>query len=275
MFWCDYIYCNKKTGLKTLFKSNMMQTVLLAAAVAVAPPQWMVESDKRFAELYNSQNFTGVQSIYNPGAELIPPTADTFLLGKNLAPFFKQAYESGLRNLSLTPTHVLQESDSLWHEIGESSDSTGKGTYYVRWIKPGNVWEIAFDCMSIGVPSSSSSLVKATPPSWMAAQLKKGLELWNSQNFEALAAMYNSGAKFVPYSSDRYIFQPHLESYFKSVTPTPMTANGFLAGYQESPTLYHAIGFTTTKYGTAKWYCRFIKPEFEDWQIAFELSVIA
>eukprot|EP01060_Flectonema_neradi_P001278 TRINITY_DN10753_c0_g1_i1.p1 TRINITY_DN10753_c0_g1~~TRINITY_DN10753_c0_g1_i1.p1 ORF type:complete len:257 (+),score=39.99 TRINITY_DN10753_c0_g1_i1:45-815(+) len=255
----------------------MMQTVLFAAAVAVVPPQWMIDADKKFGELYNAQNFTGVQSIYNPGAELIPPTADGFLLGNKLAPFFKQAYDGGLRNLSLTPTHVLQESDTLWHEIGESSDSTGKGTYYVRWVKPADVWEIAFDCMSIGVPSNSSgsSMVKDQPPSWMVPLLKKSMELWNSGKYDELAGMYNPGAQFVPYSADSYILQPQLATYFKKIGDgVTMLKNEFLTGYQESPKLYHAIGLTTTKFGTSKWYLRYIQLDSGEWQVAFELSVI-
>lgn len=109
--------------------------------------------DSKFQKLYNAQDFAGVASLYNPGADLIPPTCDTFLNNRtSITGFFKASYEHGLKTIhSMVPTKVHVENSALWHEIGFIKHSLGQGPYYVRWINPtGSMWQIAFDIMSIG-----------------------------------------------------------------------------------------------------------------------------
>eukprot|EP01061_Rhynchopus_euleeides_P040587 TRINITY_DN6996_c0_g2_i1.p1 TRINITY_DN6996_c0_g2~~TRINITY_DN6996_c0_g2_i1.p1 ORF type:complete len:259 (+),score=86.32 TRINITY_DN6996_c0_g2_i1:87-863(+) len=257
----------------------MLQLLVVAAAVSVDPPQWMIDADASFGAMYNAQNFTGVQGLYNPGAELIPPGAGTFLLGNQLADFFQSAYNSGLRDLSLKPVHVRQEGDSLWHEIGEVRDSTGNGTYYVRWVKPaGSDWQIAFDCMSIGAPSAAMQRVggkgagPVAPPAWLVQKNAESVQLWNTKNFTGIAAQFNPGAQMVPYTADSYILQPDLAAYFASL-PYYSHQSDILVVYEESSTLLHVIGQIRASYGTSKYYLRWIQ-NGDDWQIAFELSVI-
>eukprot|EP00755_Sulcionema_specki_P029275 Sspe_Gene.91814::Locus_63438_Transcript_1_1_Confidence_1.000_Length_891::g.91814::m.91814 len=79
-----------------------------------------------------------------------------------------------VKNLSLTPLHTMQESDTLWHEIGQVVDSAEKGLYYVRWVKVNNDWQMAFDCMAIGAKPSNRPLRTSLSdiPDWLQAQDK-------------------------------------------------------------------------------------------------------
>eukprot|EP01061_Rhynchopus_euleeides_P015364 TRINITY_DN2623_c0_g1_i1.p1 TRINITY_DN2623_c0_g1~~TRINITY_DN2623_c0_g1_i1.p1 ORF type:complete len:282 (+),score=83.84 TRINITY_DN2623_c0_g1_i1:62-847(+) len=261
----------------------MLQLLLIAAAISVDPPQWMIDADAKFSALYNAQNFTGVQSIYNPGAQLIPPGAGKFLVQAELADFFASAYSSGLRSLSLRPVHVLQESDSLWHEIGETQDTSGNGTYYVRWIKTAaGEWQIAFDCMSIGVPSTAMQRLAGqggvagpvAPPAWLVKRSTDSVQMWNAKNYTGLVSWFNPGAQFVPYSADSFIKQPDLASYLASLPYVAEQSCEVTLVFEESPTLLHVILEVRTAYGSSKVYLRYFL-NGNDWQIAFELSLIS
>jgi len=110
--------------------------------------QWY---DNEFSYFFNKEDFDAVASFYNPGAQLIPPTCDSYVLQGQLAAFFKAAHDSGISTIKLKPTVVVQESSTLIHEIGANSINHGTDEpYYVRWIGNGTAWQLAFDIMSIG-----------------------------------------------------------------------------------------------------------------------------
>ena len=238
----------------------------------------MVDADTQFGLRYNAANFTGVQDFYNPGAELIPPTADTFLLGNTLASFFEASYKAGLRDVSMTPKHVLQESDSLWHELGEVKDSTGSGMYYVRWINPtGSQWQIAFDCMSVGAQDAArrrDAVEVDTPtPQWMNESVHHITDALNKHNYTGAASFYNPGAQFVPGSADAFLLQPQLADFFAAQHWGHIEVRVVLA-YQEADTLWHCIGESKVDgQKPTRWYIRWVRPA-DVWQIAFELAYI-
>ena len=134
-----------------------LASALTAVLVHSSPFDVITAKDKEWSEYYNTGNWAGLQSCYNPAAEVVPPTADGFLLGNETGAFFRGA---GLKNVSLTPLHVIQEAPALIHELGQATHSAGTFRYYVRWIKPmGADWQIALDVFPIGEAKSARSLV--------------------------------------------------------------------------------------------------------------------
>lgn len=70
--------------------------------------------------------------------------------GNETGAFFKEA---GLKDVSLVPFDVIQESAGLLHELGTAFHSAGKFKYYVRWIKlAGRDWQLAADIFPIDEP---------------------------------------------------------------------------------------------------------------------------
>jgi len=127
------------------------RSVFEQVAVRDNPYPIIQEKDKEFTVAFNKEDFDTVASFYNPGAQLIPPTCDGYVLQTQLAAFFKAAHYSGIATIDLKPTVVVQESSTMIHEIGANSINQGPaGPYYVRWINNGTEWQLAFDIMSIG-----------------------------------------------------------------------------------------------------------------------------
>jgi len=115
------------------------------------PYEMIKDLDKEFTDAFNKESFDTVASFYNTGAQLIPPTCDGYVIQPQLAAFFKAAHDSGISTINLKPTVVVQESQTLIHEIGSNSINQGTGEpYYVRWIYNGTNWQLAFDIMAIG-----------------------------------------------------------------------------------------------------------------------------
>jgi len=120
-------------------------------AVKSDPYILIADLDKEFTKVFNDENFDAVASLYNTGAQLVPPTCDGYVLQSQLAAFFKAAHDSGITTIDLKPTVVVQESSTLIHEIGSNSINSGsQEPYYVRWIFNGTNWQLAFDIMAIG-----------------------------------------------------------------------------------------------------------------------------
>eukprot|EP01062_Namystynia_karyoxenos_P074497 TRINITY_DN71409_c0_g1_i1.p2 TRINITY_DN71409_c0_g1~~TRINITY_DN71409_c0_g1_i1.p2 ORF type:complete len:262 (+),score=116.53 TRINITY_DN71409_c0_g1_i1:76-861(+) len=254
-------------------------TVLLAAPALGAIPDWLVKKDQEFAALFNAGNFSAVANLYNPGALLIPPTADQFLTQDKLAAFFASAHKGGLSGLSITPLHVLEESPTLVHEIGRVSSTQGTGTFYARWVKPGADWQYAVDIMAIGAHSnrSSSKAQGMVPvPSWMQQKDADWGSLFNAGNYAGVAAQYNPGAQLIPPTADQFLKQPALAAFFegaaksglKDVKITPKHV------FEETPgMLVHEIGVVADSAGSNPYYVRWINSG-GDWQIAFDIMAI-
>jgi len=115
------------------------------------PKKLIRELDSQFTNDFNSGYWTEVAKLYNPGAQLIPPTCDQYVLQPALAAFFEAAHKSGINTIDLQPMVVIQESANLIHEIGANKINGGPpDTYYVRWINNGTEWQLALDIMVIG-----------------------------------------------------------------------------------------------------------------------------
>ena len=240
----------------------------------------------------STQDFGRVQSYYNPGALLIPPTADQFIPGTQVGAFFKEVYASGLVNLSLVPTMLSLESPTLYHEIGLVSDSgsPNPSPYYVRWIKPaaGADWQVAVDIMAIGAPEAASAATAAGPPTKnefgddpaaiIAAKDKALAAAYNSQDFAGCQAFYNPGALIVPPTADAFVPGTGAADFFKAAYASGLH-NLSLAPqmlHQESATLIHEIGLVGDSMSPAPgpYYVHWVKPAGADWQIAFDIMAI-
>ena len=92
-----------------------------------SPMETIAALDKEFQQLYNSQDFAGVASLYNPGADLIPPTCDTLINNQtSITTFFEESFAHGLKTVHrLAPTKVFVEKSDLWHEIGLCTSCVG------------------------------------------------------------------------------------------------------------------------------------------------------
>jgi len=116
------------------------------------PSDLIAKLDKVFTDDFNEGYWTDVANLYNPGAQLIPPTCDQYVLQPDLAEFFLAAHNEGIKTIDLSPVVVVQESPTLIHEIGQNKINGGPpGPYYVRWINNGTQWQLALDIMSIGI----------------------------------------------------------------------------------------------------------------------------
>ena len=265
---------------------------LATSAAAQQPIDVIKDLDDKFNAAYNAQQFATVAGFYNPGADLVPPTGDAFVPGVAAESFFKQAFASGLTNLTLTPLAVHEESSSLWHEIGNATHSLqpGGGFYYVRWIKPLNTWQIAFDCLSIGGAQSNAQSHHANSREHPASRednvtaLLRGLSdgiaaRYNAQDFAGVVGAFNPGALYVPPASSTFLDTAGLQAYLASsympgasLTLTPLVAK------QESPILIHHIGVAITTQAAStsvtNFYIRWIWLPVGGWQIAFQLAII-
>jgi len=116
------------------------------------PFKMVADHDKVFSDEFNNQNWTAVAALYNPRAQLIPPTCDGYVLQPQLAAFFEAAHGNGINTINLEPVVVLQENKHLIHEIGGNkvNGANSSEPYYVRWMRNGSDWQLAFDIMAIG-----------------------------------------------------------------------------------------------------------------------------
>lgn len=128
-----------------------MRKISEQMAIKEDPFELLSKLDREFTDDFNNGYWTNVANLYNPGAQLIPPTCDAYILQPDLAAFFKAAHDSGINTLDLQPKVVVQENTALIHEIGSNRINGGSPEpYYVRWIYNGTAWQLAFDIMIIG-----------------------------------------------------------------------------------------------------------------------------
>ena len=99
----------------------------VSATERASPMETIAALDKEFQKRYNSQDFAGVATLYNPGADLTPPTCDALINNRTaITDFFKDSFDHGLKIVhQLTPTKVFVEESDLWHEIGLCASCVG------------------------------------------------------------------------------------------------------------------------------------------------------
>lgn len=255
-----------------------------AAPIDTAPIDTIRSLDARLAAMYNAQNFSGVASLYNPGAEIIPPTGNTFIKGSDAAAFFKDGYDSGVTDLKLTPLTVQAESPTLYHEIGNVTHALqpGGGLYYVRWFLAGGAWQVALDAMAMGLALDPSHAPVTPQPPTAAARTVQAMEdkwsaAYNAGDFGGVAALYNPGAQLIAPESSAFLAQPGLAAFFKAGAAAGITGVKLSTAnvHQESATLIHEIGTVASDAGGATYYVRWIKPsDAAPWQIAFDIMSI-
>lgn len=181
--------------------------------VAETPKETIAALDKQYATYFNAGSYDKLAAMYHPDSDVVPPTADRFVKHSQLQALFAGFAKEGLEDIALEPLNVIEETDTLWHEIGNlthKGDPSG-GLYYARWIKPDTEWLYAFDMMVMG-----NGLKKKAAPADDAkapvavhkkrdnvTQIVDALEtMWtallDTGDYEGLAAMYNPGAQLIP-----------------------------------------------------------------------------
>ena len=105
-----------------------------------------------------------------PSAILIPPPADSFVVGHVAITKFFQEGASAIKNPVLTPLVVHPEGPTVSHEIGNVTfvGNEAGNLYYVRWEHRSSKWTIAADIMAIGEPGAAAEHV-------LAEQLRKAV----------------------------------------------------------------------------------------------------
>lgn len=275
---------------------RVLALICLAATASAAPIDTVRALDKKFADFYNAGNIDAVASLYGPGAQLIPPTADGFLNGAALKDFFAGAYAHGLKDLSLTPLNVFAEANGLlMHEIGNVTHSLepNGGLYYVRWEMSTvtGVWQVALDCMAISKawpppPAAVVAAAKRPASDDNVTALIRGLDekfagMYNEGNFAGVADLYNPSAQLVPMTTpaglgDQFItgrkafagfFADAAKEGIANLTLTPTIT------LQEGAHLIHEIGEVSSAVGGGKYYVRWIDTE-SAWQVDVDIMSI-
>jgi len=108
--------------------------------------------------------------MYSPSAILIPPPADSFVVGHVAITKFFQEGAASIKKPVLTPLVVQPEGATVSHEIGNVTfvGNEAGNLYYVRWEHRSSKWTIAADIMAIGEPGAAAEHV-------LAEQLRKAV----------------------------------------------------------------------------------------------------
>eukprot|EP00301_Raphidiophrys_heterophryoidea_P021923 c6200_g1_i1.p1 GENE.c6200_g1_i1~~c6200_g1_i1.p1 ORF type:complete len:316 (+),score=84.51 c6200_g1_i1:34-948(+) len=271
----------------------------LSLNAQVDPNALITQLNNRLADLYNSQNFSGIASeLYYQGALIIPSDQAELLSGDYVASFFQSLSDQGHANVKLVPLVVLQVSENVIHELGSWTDTApSTARFYVRWLRSSDdpaVWKVAFNIATLEFASTSSAtahpsvphgsltsgaaLSNPTPEDIIGARNARFLELYNSQNFTGLQnELYALGSYMVPFTSDAFIPQPNLGSFWQAQYQggvTNLTIKS-VSLFQESPSLIHEIGFAAFAAGSGFYYSRWT---YEDtvslWQYSFDVGAL-
>eukprot|EP00299_Pterocystis_sp_00344_P001255 c11089_g1_i1.p1 GENE.c11089_g1_i1~~c11089_g1_i1.p1 ORF type:complete len:295 (-),score=54.96 c11089_g1_i1:50-934(-) len=273
--------------LPALPQVNLPQRLSQTTGCDPQPSKIIVERETIFAALFNAQDFDLIEQIfYNPGAQLIPPSADSYLLASQVPAFLKSLYDSGVRNLALTPVCTVTIPNGVIHELGEASSNQGSFKYYVRWIPSDVSYQIAFDVTHLNVsesalrtPLSFFSASDVTPSNDInntIANLDHAFaELFNSQQFDQVQQLYTPDALLVPPTADEFINQPSYAMFFKSVYESGAKNLQLFPQHvlQESDTLVHEIGHLSHALGGGTYYARW-RAVGSTWKIEFDLMSI-
>jgi len=247
-------------------------------------PKAIVQAlDNQYAAFWNKKDYTGlVSSLYHSGALVIPPDATKFINQFALASWLPNMELYWNSNLSITAEVVFMEEGSesnTIHEIGSYSGISNK--YYQRWTDAGGLWTIELSSLAIGGAEGGSSkseqlAVKSDPYKLISDLDKEFTDLFNKENFDAVALLYNTGAQLVPPTCDGYIYQPQLAAFFKAAHDSGITTIDLkpTVVVQESSTLIHEIGANSINSGPpGPYYVRWIF-NGTAWQLAFDIMSI-
>jgi ketosteroid isomerase-like protein len=205
--------------------------LLVASAVTLptrharAPIDVVRELNREFCAAYNAGRVSDAAAFYNPGADIVPPDAASFVKGSNASPLLAAQLASGATGLNFDTLTVAPDNDNLYHEVGNATHALNPGgrLYYVRWALAGGTWHIATSVMAIsggwrvgGAPtpaaSNATAVVRSMDLRWAAR--------YNAGDFAGVADLYSSQgsqewARLVAPAAHDFL-QPN-EAFFRSM----------------------------------------------------------
>ena len=178
-------------------------------------------------DAYNVGDFGTLQQVFAREAVLVAGGAGDFVRGAGIEDFLEAAAAAGASDLALAPTAVTLGPSGSVLELGVATTSEDpSGTpYFVEWRPVSNPlgWEIAVLLTSAGAASeetrravSARSSARSTLED-IAKKEANLAEAFNNGKFEAMAMLYAPLSHVVPPSADRFVGQPLLPDYFRSL----------------------------------------------------------
>ena len=123
-------------------------------------------ANKHFSDLFNKGDVAGAAKVYASDAIVLPPNGAAVKGQTAIADFWKEAYNSGVRNVVLSTTE-FQVHGSYAHELGTyqlevrkadgSVVARDNGKFMVLWKRsPGGEWQWYRDIYNSSVPAPAS-----------------------------------------------------------------------------------------------------------------------
>jgi hypothetical protein len=277
-----------------------MFILLLTSVIGLSTDMTKVvqELDNKFASLWNAHDYQGlVAQLFTEDALVVPPLPTDFVQQPDLAIWFQLMHKYWGGNMTMTPVSARMEQEYsryVIHEIGRWNGIYNR--YYQRWVKHDGLWKITFIAIAIGepqpnVPNQFSRFLTTVPwksvinmnvggddPTQLMNTLEKKFDdLYNVQDFEGVAALFDKEGLLIPRSSDRFFKQSQLALYFQmaySVAGLKYADTQAVTVVRESPTVIHELGGIHVNYEDQflPYYLRWVLTN-SGWKIKFYLSV--
>jgi len=277
-----------------------MLVLLLTSVIGLSSDltQIVQELDNKYASLWNARDYKGlVTQLFSQDALVVPPLPTDFVQQPDLAIWFQLMHPYWGDNMTMTPESArmdLEFGHFVIHEIGSWNGIYNR--YYLRWVKDNRSWKITFIAIAIGepqpnVPNPFSRFL--TTVTWKSminmkvngddcTKIMNTLEqqfddLYNVQDFEGVAELFDEDALLIPRSSDRFFQQSQLSLYFQmaySVAGLKYADTQAVTVVRESPTVIHELGGIHVNYENQflPYYIRWVLKN-NVWKIKFYLSV--
>jgi len=277
-----------------------MLILLLASVIGVSSDLTHIvqELDNKYASLWNAHDYEGlVTQLFSEDALVVPPLPTDFVQQPDLAVWFKFMHKYWGDNMTMSPESARIDEEFgqfVIHEIGRWNGIYNR--YYQRWVQENGSWKISFVAIAIGepqpgVPNQFSRFLTTVP--WKSlinlnvggddgTKLLTELEnkfddLYNVQDFEGVAGLFDEDGLLIPRSSDRFFKQSQLTLYFQmaySVAGLKYADTQPVNVVRESPTVLHELGGIHVNNETQllPYYLRWVKTS-NGWKIKFYLSV--
>ena len=135
--------------MKTIFLNFLLLVLISAQAVAQAADPAIVAANKTFMQAFG-QGATTMGTLYATDAQLFPPGGAVVNGNTAIGPFWKGAFDSGVKKATLETTATEKAGDRII-ETGQYTLSGADGTtldagkYMVVWKKEGNNWKLYRD----------------------------------------------------------------------------------------------------------------------------------
>jgi len=256
------------------------------------------DREDQLAKEFNSQNFSGCAMFYHPEAVIVPQEMPAnFMNQTSMAGYLKDAWDHGVRNITLKTVEVFQESETLIHELGNMGGLPRKkyhpanphAPFYTRWVKSDDdVWMIAFEAMGITSGSNQTTnserkkaikrrRLEAPSPSDVLSQLWQDFtSAFNEGHIDAAAdVVFNPGAIVVGPPAISFIRQDNITRWLQEFYGRGGRFKKFSAFHilPESDDLWHELGMVTWQddhvyEDSLYYYTRWFLTDSNTWNIA-------